>query len=183
MDAHFGKCPQAKWRIVAFQPDRKNRDELSRVYVVFPNVSTDSREISDKEDDGRPFYDNRASSGISGMLASDQSHQPAGTISMTTLGHVINEYNLEEINFLKIDTEGLDVLVLRGLPDMIAPEVIICEFEDRKSEALGYDYSDLARELEKCRYTYHYVGMVSDRKIWADPSLATSNKAAGQDSG
>lgn len=154
--AHYGSAldgfARDKWRIIAFEPDIDNRDKLSRVYGSFSNVSIDPRGISDQEDDHVPFYSSSESSGISGLLAFDRSHQSDGTISVTTLAHVISEYGVDKIDFLKVDTEGLDLLVIRGLPDSASPTVVVCEFEDRKTKSLGYTYSDLAEELERRGY-------------------------------
>jgi len=150
--AAFDKFASDGWRIVAFEPDENNRDKLNRAYRNYPNVSIDSRGVSDKAEKNVLFYNSKQSSGISGLLPFDQSHRPAGTIRTTTLEQVINEYNLKKIDFLKIDTEGLDLPVLNGLPPSVFPKVIICEFEDRKTSALDYSYVDLAGELEKRGY-------------------------------
>ena len=54
-------------------------------------------------------------------------------------------YALSKIDFLKIDVEGLDWNVLKGVPwDRVKPEVIECEFEDAKTLALGHTYRDIA---------------------------------------
>jgi FkbM family methyltransferase len=154
--AHFGSAldrfASDGWRVIAFEPDSNNREKLLRVYGGSSNVSIDARGISDQKDENVEFFTSADSSGISGLLHFDKSHQSAGTISTTTLEHVIVEYELTEIDFLKVDTEGLDLLVLRGLPDSVMPKVVVCEFEDRKTKTLGYVYSDLANELVRRGY-------------------------------
>jgi FkbM family methyltransferase len=155
--AHYGaaldKFAADGWRVIAFEPDSNNRDKLLRVYSGSSNVSIDARGISDKKADDVEFYTSADSSGISGLLSFDESHKATGTISITTLKHVIAEYEVKQIDFLKVDTEGLDLMVIRGLPDAVMPKAIVCEFEDRKTKSLGYVYSDLADELVRRGYT------------------------------
>ena len=58
-------------------------------------------------------------------------HQMGEQVDVTTLKHVIDEFDIdpERISFLKIDTEGHDLFVLRGYPwQTTAPRLIICEF-------------------------------------------------------
>jgi FkbM family methyltransferase len=154
--AHFGaaldRFALAGWRVVAFEPDVRNREKLTKVYGGFENVSIDARAVSDVAQDAVPFYTSEQSSGISGLMAFDDSHERHGTISTTTLRHVIEELGLEEITFLKVDTEGFDLLVLKGLPYTMRPDVIVCEFADARTEALGYTHADLAGELQRRGY-------------------------------
>ncbi|NNL78814.1 MAG: FkbM family methyltransferase, partial [Desulfobacterales bacterium] len=173
--AHYGAAldnfAADGWQVIAFEPDKNNREKLSRVYGAYPNVTIDSRGISDHMDDNVPFYTSAESSGISGLLSFDQSHQSAGTISVTTLEQVLIEYEVREIDFLKIDTEGLDLSVLSGLPDSTTPKVIVCEFEDRKTLTLGYVYSDLADELVRRGYfvimsEWHPLEKYGQRHKW-----------------
>jgi hypothetical protein len=53
------------------------------------------------------------------------------------------------VDFLKIDTEGFDLMVLKGYPwtQSPRPRVILCEFEDAKTVPLGYDFHQLAAFL------------------------------------
>jgi FkbM family methyltransferase len=160
--AHFGaaldRFALAGWRVVAFEPDVRNREKLTKVYGGFRNVRIDARALSDAARDDVPFYTSEQSTGISGLVAFDDSHKRHGTISTTTLGHVIEELGLEEITFLKVDTEGFDLLVLKGLPYKMRPDVIVCEFADARTEALGYTHADLAVELQ----TRGYAVVVSE---------------------
>ena len=59
-----------------------------------------------------------------------------------------NRNNIFSIDFLKIDTEGFDYFVLKGVPwDKLKPRLILCEFEDRKTKRLGYTFNEMANFL------------------------------------
>ena len=49
---------------------------------------------------------------------------------------------------MKIDAEGHDLFCLKGFPfEKVRPEVILCEFEDRKTLPVGYSYEQLGNFL------------------------------------
>ena len=75
-------------------------------------------------------------------------------VDTTTLADFCSEGSIETVEFLKIDAEGFDLMVLKGVPwAQVNPEVILCEFEDKKTKPLGYDYEDLANFLLRRGYT------------------------------
>jgi hypothetical protein len=52
------------------------------------------------------------------------------------------------------DTEGYDLMVLQGWPWMARqPRLILCEFDDFKTQPLGYDYLALAQFLAAKGYS------------------------------
>ena len=136
---------RAGWTVYAFEPDDVNRSRLVESWAAVPDVHIDARALSDVEEDSRPFYRSDVSHGISGLSAFHESHRRAGTVEVTTLGVALREYGIDHVDVLKIDTEGYDLLVLRGLDwSSTVPDVVVCEFEDAKTAPLGYTYRDLA---------------------------------------
>ena len=78
-------------------------------------------------------------------------------IATSIASHAPN--NLKNVDFLKIDTEGYDLMVLKGFPfDTIKPKVILTEFENSKTIPLGYNFNDLANYL----VDNHYFVAVSE---------------------
>ena len=150
--AHFGSTlePFAKdgWTVYAFEPDKENRKKLEQLCSRFDAVTVDSRAVSNTIESNVPFYRSEISAGISGLSAFHASHTAAGTVETTTLAAFCREHAVEVIDFLKIDTEGHDLFVLKGIEwDTIKPSVIMCEFEDSKTTPLGYSYHDMAGYL------------------------------------
>jgi FkbM family methyltransferase len=155
--AHSGdslwRFADAGWQIHAFEPDSTNRQILAQRFGRRSNVRIDPRAVADKPATGVTFYRSDVSTGISGLSRFHESHVVSGTVDVTTLTAYCADRGISAIDFLKIDTEGYDMFVLRGLPwDALAPDVILCEFEDTKTVPLGYTYHHLARFLEERGY-------------------------------
>jgi len=70
-----------------------------------------------------------------------------------TLSDFINEAGIGQVDFLKIDTEGHDLNVLRGFPwERSLPIVVMCEFDDAKTRSLGHSWKDLTQLLSDYGY-------------------------------
>jgi FkbM family methyltransferase len=150
--AHKGAALEAfardDWHVLAFEPDPDNRDELEEFCRGQENVEIDNRAVSNREADELPWFRSDISSGISSLEAFHESHESAGCVEVTTLARALEQHKIEQVDFLKIDAEGTDLFVLQGFPwDWLKPNVVVCEFENDKTEALGYQFADLANFL------------------------------------
>ncbi len=136
------------WTIYAFEPDPNNRQKLINRYSKRENVYIDSRAVGEVIESGRTFYSSEESSGISGMLEFRESHKKVASVDVTTVKEIVKEYSIKHVNFLKIDVEGYDFMVLKSVPwDIVKPEFIECEFEDAKTNLLGFSYYDIGDYL------------------------------------
>ena len=147
--AHFGTSAkyfqELGWRIHCFEPDPSNRKHLIDRFGKAPNVTIDPRAVSDAPAKGISFFTSEESTGISGLHAFRGSHKEAGRVDVTTVAEIVKEYGISHVDFLKIDVEGFDFSVIKGVPwDHIRPDVIECEFEDAKTLRLGHTYGDVA---------------------------------------
>ena len=78
---------------------------------------------------------------------------PAASVDVITLTEHCTAEGISHVDFLKIDTEGFDYFVLRGLDwDQFRPDVVVCEFEDSKTQALGHSYDSIASYLVERGY-------------------------------
>ena len=147
------------WRILAFEPDKKNRSKLLKRLSEHKNkhlVSLDNRCISNKVQKGVSFYTSDQSTGISGLSPFHETHYESQRVDVTTLSESLQDKPMPSIDFLKIDTEGHDLFVLQGYPwERGNPAVIECEFEDSKTVPLGYTFHDLAQYLADKGYTVY----------------------------
>ncbi|HKP62991.1 MAG TPA: FkbM family methyltransferase [Polyangiales bacterium] len=146
------------WQIWAFEPDARNRAELMASFGNAPNVSIDARALSDTSRRGVPFYGSSESSGISSLHAFHASHTPQGRVDTLTLEQACRELGIEQIGVLKVDVEGHDLAVLRGVPwhtERLRPAVVICEFEERKTRGQGHGFEELAEYLRE--HGYHML--------------------------
>ncbi|MGK2956634.1 MAG: FkbM family methyltransferase, partial [Solirubrobacterales bacterium] len=158
--AHFGSSlapfAEAGWTVVGCEPDPSNRARLEERFGEDENVSIDPRAVSYEVARGVPLFTSEESTGISSLRGFRDTHHEAGAVDVTTVAELVTQYGLERIDFLKVDVEGFDWHVLKGVPwDTIQPEAIICEFEDSKTIPLGYRYQDMADYLlEKGYFVY-----------------------------
>jgi len=146
--ASLEKFAKDGWCVYAFEPDSNNRAELIRLSNCFPSFTIDCRAVSNKNEKQCLFYTSSVSAGISGLSSFHPSHKESMRVDTVTLETFCGEKNVTAINFLKIDAEGFDFFVLQKVPwDSVRPEVILCEFEDRKTVPLGYTFHDMAAFL------------------------------------
>jgi len=138
------------WQVYAFEPDSENREILEKKFADHPNVIIDPRAVSDRAQEKVTLYKSRRSTGMSGLSSFHPSHTEAEEVQVTTLELFFDEQGIknQEVDFIKVDTEGYDLFVLKGIPwDKNAPSMILCEFEDTKTVPLGYNFHDLAQFL------------------------------------
>ena len=160
------------WKIIAFEPDAANRRHLQDNFGSHPMMTVDPRAVADQPAEAQPFYTSDQSTGISSLKAFHGTHRQTATVPVTSLRDAVEEYGLSRIDFLKIDTEGYNLPVLKGLPwDKIQPRAILCEFEDRKTRLLGYTFHDMAVFLRDKGYTvlvseWHPVVRYGIRHHW-----------------
>jgi FkbM family methyltransferase len=157
--AHFGESFEPyldrNWKVLAFEPDKTKWDFLNK-FRQNKNLTLLTQAVSNKSSINVPFYVSTESTGISSLSPFVESHKEAGGVDLVTLRDTLSDYNISNVTFLKIDTEGHDLFVLEGFPwDMMTPDVILCEFEDLKTKRLGYSYKDLGEFLIQKGYTVY----------------------------
>ncbi len=158
--AHHGSslAPFAElgWQVIAFEPDSSNRAILESSFSTYDNVIIDPRACSDQAQPEATLFVSPESSGVSGLSAFLESHRASEKISVTTLADALDAYGYlaKPVDFLKIDTEGFDLMVLKGFlwAQSPHPGVIVCEFEDAKTRPLGYSFHQLADFLVNKAY-------------------------------
>jgi FkbM family methyltransferase len=156
--AHFGTSLDSfmndGWEVHAFEPDPKNRQKLLERIKGKSNVKLSTEAVTNQSGLELSFYSSEVSTGISGLSSFHASHKEVAKVKTITLKDYINANNVANIDFLKIDTEGHDLFVLQGFDwdNHTHPEVIVCEFEDKKSLPLDYSAKDLIAFLESKGY-------------------------------
>lgn len=160
--AHTGSSlvpyAQAGWTVFAFEPDPANRIKLDTVMRAnpsqFKHVTVSDKAVSDRVEDGVAFFASDESTGISSLSAFRDTHQEVAQISTTTLDTVREDHGIDHIDFLKIDVEGHEMAVLKGLDfGAVRPRAIVAEFENSKTASQGFNSRDLAEFFASRNYT------------------------------
>ena len=158
--AHHGSSAKyfdrLDWTIHCFEPDAVNREKLVASFGGSENVTIDARAVSDKPASGVSFFSSEESTGISGLHAFRETHRESGAVDVTTVAEIVTSHNLKHVDFLKIDVEGYDFSVLKGVPwGKLTPDVIECEFEDAKTTSMGHTWRDIAEFLRQKGYAVY----------------------------
>lgn len=144
------------WSAHCFEPDPKNRARLKERFAGVDSVSIDRRAVSDTPQQGVSFFTSQESTGISGLSAFRDTHEETGSVDVTTVKDIAAERGIKAIDFLKIDVEGFDFSVLKGVAwDDLRPDVIECEFEDAKTRPMGHTWRDIAAYLKERDYAVY----------------------------
>jgi FkbM family methyltransferase len=162
--AHMGEVSynflKSGFKVYAFEPDQSEykRKSLQRL-MMFKGFSLSPCAASNKSGEEIDFYTSNISSGISSAIKFHDSHIYSGKVKTIALRDYISNTKIEGIDFIKIDTEGYDYFVLQGLDlAKIKPLIIICEYENKKSENLQYKLQDMLNYLTK----YGYKNIISE---------------------
>lgn len=151
----FRDFAEREWDVHAFEPNPPLFQDLRNKFPE-SNVRINSFAVSDVEGDSVPFYTSEESIGISTLRPFRATHKRTAEVNTIRLDRYLRENRIGHVDFLKIDAEGFDLKVLQGLDlEKQRPSVILCEFEDSKTEPIGYKANDLAKYLIRFGYTVY----------------------------
>ncbi|WP_071515516.1 FkbM family methyltransferase [Geitlerinema sp. PCC 9228] len=156
--AHVGsvskKFAQKGWRVIAFEPEPENLEDLKNNLSQFQEVTIFPKAVSNVEGQLVPFYVSSEHWGIHSLKPFHSTHKPAMEVETIRLDNTLINFNVNYISFLKIDVEGADFLVLQGFDfNKNKPEVVMCEFADERSQQnFGYTYHDVASYMQDRGY-------------------------------
>jgi len=156
--AHGGgfALPFAKrgWRVIAFEPEPANYQELSDRFENFSNVTCIEKAVSDNSEQGVPFYVSSEHWGIHSLKPFHPTHQSRLTVDTVRLDAILTEMQVDWVTVLKIDIEGADFLALQSFNfKRMQPEVVMCEFMDERSlKNFGYAHHDMVAYMDSLGY-------------------------------
>lgn len=166
---HFARLG---WTVHCFEPHPGVRAALAARFAKNKRLRVDPRAVGDAPATDVPLYESPESTGITSLRPFHPSHRATVKVEVTTIAEVARELDLSKVDFLKIDVEGLDLAVLRGVPwgDLL-PDVIECEFEDAKTLAQGHAWRDIGVFLRDQGYAvyvseWHPVIRYGTRHDW-----------------
>jgi len=141
-----------KWKVIAFEPDTSNREFIQNKINLdkekYEELSLFPYAVSDRAEKSVSFYSASEATTISSLSPFHETHKVGDTVDVKTLTEVFCDEGIKDVTYLKIDTEGHDLFVLKGADwENFRPDLVMCEFEDNKTKPLGYDYFELGMYL------------------------------------
>lgn len=156
--AHVGSSllhfAQLGWRILAFEAEKSNYQELCENVGQFPNVECVNSLVSDISGN-RKLYISSKHWGIHSIQPFHKTHTKSVNVKSVTLSQVVKERSLKHINFLKIDVEGADFLVIKGFDfKKDLPDIVMCEFMDERTVPhFKYSHRDVVEYMKEFGYS------------------------------
>lgn len=142
------------FQVVAFEPNPKMAQKFQSAHGEDEGVLLSRAALSSGAEEVRAFYTSKVSTGISTLEPFHESHLESNRVFTTSLRTFLPKWGIDDIDVLKVDTEGFDLFVLQGHDwEKIKPRVVVCEFENAKTEPLGYGSEDLAQFLVNRGYS------------------------------
>lgn len=152
------------WRVLAFEPDERNREALIQATRNLVGVVIDPRAVGSPTGKPLPLYSSPVSSGISSLAPFHESHRETYTVELVELRHVVPDFlGGSPLGVLKTDVEGFDLQALQSYDFDHSPAAVIAEYEQRKTLPLGYAPADLfhfLREQELCVFISEWYPVV-----------------------
>jgi len=136
-----------KGKVIGFEPSDTNWKYLAKNIAGFSNVIIEKIALGDSKGIQK-FSEDRANPGENGLSKSGELQ-----VETTTMDNWMKAKRIKNINLIKIDVEGAEVMVLKGAKDMIRNQkkiVVICECNPEALQKLGYTTTDLIKSLQSC---------------------------------
>lgn len=133
-------------KVYAFEPNNDNFSRLEKNSKYFKNITVIPFAVSDTEGE-MEFFDSTIGSGRHSLISSRGEHAPARKVKVVTLDSYIKD---EKVDLVKIDVEGAEISVLKGMDSIIKnnPKIsIIIEYYPALFLAQGLSNSSLLEEL------------------------------------
>lgn len=163
---------QRGWRVLAVEPEPVNHATLMAGPGSHPAVTVAQVALADAPQGEAAFFTAPDSTGVAALSPFLDSHSESARVSVETLTQLLERTGVPRVDVLKVDTEGWDLRVLQGLDwSRWQPGVVMVEYENAKTEKLGYTVDDMAAFLEERDYVvfvseWHPVLRYGTRHDW-----------------
>lgn len=171
----FGKSVGQKGRVYAFEPGRRNCEDLRANIKLndLDNILPYELAISDKVG-MMPMYVSQVEAGEHSLVSSHPQNRNTVDVGITTLDY----FRFANADIIKSDTEGNEMAVLRGGRRLLSDSKnmkLVLEFLPDSLDIPGYSIDKLWTLL--LNYGFNYMYLIDDRKMRTD--TATLLKVQG----
>jgi FkbM family methyltransferase len=159
----------ARGKVFAFEPSPRERKTL-RLHLILNrcvNVSVQGLALGHEETESDLYV-------VQGIQTGCNSLRPPIVVSKTSrvsvrvtqLDRWLENKNIQEVNFIKLDVEGGELAVLKGAEQLLARQprpIILAEVQDLRTRPWGYPAKDILRYL--CERRYRWFDLSEDGSL------------------
>jgi len=151
----MSRCISSKGKIIAFEPDPRNFERVksqTNLNEINDRVILEDIALSNKQEKVNFAQGKDDQNYISKY--EDGSTEEKIVVSATNLDSYARNRDINKVDFLKIDVEGGDLLVLKGARKMLSENSVdVIQFEvNEKVENFGIEISEIFSFLEMYNY-------------------------------
>jgi FkbM family methyltransferase len=150
--------------VYAFEPMNIFFDQLTENISLnqFTNVKTFHCGLSDQSGEVPIYLGTTAGNeneGLGTIFQSQERNRFIQNIQLRTLDQIATEEKIDTIDFLKIDVEGAELMVLRGARKTLerTRPVVMIEMSDDTYRAAGYSAEDVKAFFEQINYSMNKI--------------------------
>lgn len=155
----WAKLMHDKGRVLAFEPDPKNSHWLKKNISAngYTCIELHEYALSDKEGE-TTFY---PGGGVGSLVDQNTDlallQEPGNTINVRTrtLDNVLRDANIKNVDLMKIDVEGADLLVLKGAQHALKSMNVRILMD---VDVSGYERKELFDLLHSCGFSLYLIG-------------------------
>ena len=152
-------------KVFAFEPNPKAYQRLLENIALnkLENIETLSCALSDTTAEEKLFVpvEGTANRGVASLYRENVDYQMVEVpVEMRTMDEVVKERGLSRLDFIKIDTEGNEIKVLKGARSCIAEyrPLIVFEYDRRSWKNSGTDFAVAKEYFSGLNYSLSVIG-------------------------
>ncbi len=153
-------------RVVTFEPDPGAQSTLRKnlaLNSLSDRVTVESAALFDQR--GEHVLFSRGADSMSSLVKSGLGANAAKpgvneyTVQTISLDDYLSEQAIPAPNFIKVDTEGAEICILRGARQLLrqAATTIVCELHPYAWEEFGVTFDDLLRVVSETKRSVEYL--------------------------
>jgi FkbM family methyltransferase len=147
-------------KVFAFEPSPRERGKLGRHLRLngCSNVKVEGFALGEANGPAKLFVVEGKETGCN-SLRPPRVSQPTKEVEILvmTLDSYLDENQIGNVDFIKLDVEGAELSVLRGAAELIARRprpVILCEVQDARSQSWGYPAKEIIVFLSRLDFRW-----------------------------
>ena len=149
-------------RVLSIEPNPSTLDQLQQNIERsrLPNVQVEHTACGESREVVRLYLHTATNSSMASLSTANATGGGAVDVPCTTLDQLCRERGLARVNVVKIDVEGAELSVLRGMKEIMRDSrpIIVIELEPQLLEGFGTPLDSVLNLLGECDYSLSQLG-------------------------